>query len=230
MRVVVIGMGGIGSWLAPPLARLLNYSHPDSTLVIIDEDGYEPDNLSRQNGRAFSKKAEVAVARIRGEGFNNLTVHPRVDILDHETAYIHLENRDIVLLCVDNDPTRAIVSNHVQQFEEVMLISGGNDEKTSGMIQIHVRQEGRELTLPLANEFHPAIRAGDRPIRDIIGCQQAAEQNPQRLTTNHLVATVMLMELDKLLRGIIPTYDEIYVNTGDATDEPAIRAVRRRKS
>jgi molybdopterin/thiamine biosynthesis adenylyltransferase len=48
-RIVLIGCGGIGSQLLPPLVRYLaNRPEPRSLLVLVDGDVFEPSNRSRQ--------------------------------------------------------------------------------------------------------------------------------------------------------------------------------------
>ena len=71
-RIVLVGCGGIGSQLLPPLVRYLsNRPEPRSLLVLVDGDVFEPGNRSRQacsNSDLGSNKAEALarVARVDG--------------------------------------------------------------------------------------------------------------------------------------------------------------------
>ena len=48
-KIIVIGCGGTGSYLIPPLARLLKSSKFVGDLILVDGDNYEPSNLDRQS-------------------------------------------------------------------------------------------------------------------------------------------------------------------------------------
>ena len=40
-RFIVVGAGGIGTWLCAGLVRLLEWKYPGSGLIIVDGDNYE---------------------------------------------------------------------------------------------------------------------------------------------------------------------------------------------
>ena len=62
-RIVLVGLGGIGSQLLPALVRYLAFrSEPRPVLVLVDGDAYEPRNRTRQvfpEGAIGSNKAEA---------------------------------------------------------------------------------------------------------------------------------------------------------------------------
>jgi len=71
-RIVVIGCGGIGSWLLGPLLRFLNAEGFGGEVHLWDGDHYTVDNQERQEFAAGSigeNKAEVQAGAFRsGEG------------------------------------------------------------------------------------------------------------------------------------------------------------------
>ena len=71
-RVVLIGLGGIGSQLLPSLVRYLSFSpEPRPLLVLVDGDAYEPGNRSRQlfpDDALGTNKAEALAQVFRGGG------------------------------------------------------------------------------------------------------------------------------------------------------------------
>jgi len=76
LRIVVIGLGGVGSILIERLARFLNYSvDTKSELVLVDGDMYELKNMERQEFLDFGKKAEVKANEIKVQ-YNKLKVSP----------------------------------------------------------------------------------------------------------------------------------------------------------
>jgi len=75
-RVVVVGIGGVGSYAAEALAR-----SGLGTLVLIDDDVVEPSNINRQLWALHSTRgqAKVAVARAR-----LLDINPALQIIAHQ--------------------------------------------------------------------------------------------------------------------------------------------------
>src|SRR5438874_13769719 len=65
LDITVIGLGGIGSWLAPILARYLEHRPgPRSRMTLIDGDVYEGPNGARQNFTGFGNKARKTAEEI----------------------------------------------------------------------------------------------------------------------------------------------------------------------
>ncbi len=71
-RVVLIGLGGIGSQLLPSLVRYLSFRpEPRPLLVLVDGDAYEISNRSRQlfpDDALGTNKAEALAQVFRGGG------------------------------------------------------------------------------------------------------------------------------------------------------------------
>lgn len=69
-RIVLVGLGGIGSQLVPSLVRYLAFRpEPRPVLVLVDGDAYEPDNRTRQvfpESAAGTNKAEALAEAYRG--------------------------------------------------------------------------------------------------------------------------------------------------------------------
>ena len=74
-RFVLVGAGGIGTWLADGLARLLEYKYPGSALIIVDGDTYEERNKERQSFTQMGNKA-IATAHRLTQQFDNTTFIP----------------------------------------------------------------------------------------------------------------------------------------------------------
>jgi hypothetical protein len=105
---------------------------------------------------------------------------------------------DIVFLCVDNHPTRKLVSDRCGQLSDVVLISGGNEgveppkeRGTYGNVQIAIRKGGRDLTAPLTR-YHPEIANPKGKLPTEVDCGELAVSSPQILFTNIAVASAML--------------------------------------
>lgn len=116
-KVIVIGAGGIGSWLIPRLARLLetNQLPTVSGITVADNDIVEDKNLLYQNfseGDILMEKALSLEARypiIQGK-------HERVKTHDQLDPYT------IIICAVDNSNARELIYEHCDQNSEKYFI------------------------------------------------------------------------------------------------------------
>lgn len=205
LKVKVIGCGGIGLCLLDPLCRFLNYGgYPSVEVSLIDGDEYEERNRERQHFTTLGPKASVTADRLR-EHFPSIMFwdHP-VYVADHNIISLIREN-DTVLSCVDNHKTRKLVNDRALELDNITVISGGNDY-VDGNVQVHIRRNGEDLTLPIANRYHPEIvspqdkNPGEEE-REGEGCQVLAAADPQLIITNNAVAAVMLKAFYGVLQG-----------------------------
>ena len=210
-RIVLIGCGGIGSQLLPPLVRYLaNRPEPRQLLVLVDGDVFEPGNRSRQacSQRDLGSNKAEALARVARD--DGLAVQAIPEFLDETNVRSIVREGDIVLLAVDNHRARALVDRHLGSLSDATLISGGNDE-TDGNVQLVRRRDGWSVDGHLT-EIHPEIGMAteEEPRGD--GCQVMAAERPQLLVTNLMVASAMLSCLWQITeRGSVP-YSEVYLD------------------
>jgi molybdopterin/thiamine biosynthesis adenylyltransferase len=201
LKVKVVGCGGIGSWLIDPLCTLLNFSTiPSIEVGLIDGDTYEERNRERQNFDVIGAKATITAARLKDR-------FPRLFIQDHP-AYLNdaniislIREHDVVAVCVDNHKTRKLISDRAEELDNIIVVSGGN-ELTDGNVLVHIRRDSENVTLPLANKYHPELQnPGDKNPGDDKehGCQVMAAAEPQLVATNFNVASIMLNELYKIV-------------------------------
>ena len=74
-RVVLVGAGGIGTWLSEGVVRLLEWKFPGSALLIVDGDNFEQKNLERQSFTQMGNKASVKALELT-EKFHQTLVIP----------------------------------------------------------------------------------------------------------------------------------------------------------
>jgi len=208
-KIKVIGAGGIGSILLSILSRYLNYLEDTYVLTIIDGDTYEIRNKERQIFHQIGNKAEVLAAEIKAD-FPNLEVRPRGKYVTPDNLLILVDEGDIILLCVDNHATRKAVSDRCRELNDVVLISGGND-LTDGNIQVFIRENGKDLTLPLDNDYHREIREPSDRRPDEIGCDEQVVSEPQLLFMNNTIAAMMLNAFYAYSQGKLQ-YNEAYTD------------------
>lgn len=213
-NIKVIGLGGIGTALLHFLPRYLSHHFPEAKLTLIDGDHYESRNAQRQSFDRLGGKADVSAGRVEAE-FPGLRVVSWQEYVTEENSARLVRDGDVVLLGVDRHASRLVLSERFCELQNGVLISGGN-ELTTGNVQVHVRKNGQDVTLPIANEFHPEIL---RPDDQVPGpnCEQAAAVTPQLLFMNAWVAMRMLVALQQVIDGKM-VCDELYLDleTGNA--------------
>jgi molybdopterin/thiamine biosynthesis adenylyltransferase len=210
-RIVLVGLGGIGSQLLPSLVRYLAFRpEPRPMVVLVDGDAYEPENRTRQvfpDAAIGSNKAEALAELCRG----GLTVRAVADYLTDANVAELIRDGDVVLLAVDNHWTRSVVDRHLATLDEVTLISGGNDE-TDGNVQLVRRRDGAFVDGSLS-EIHAEIRrATEAEFAARNGCERLIEERPQLVVTNLMVASAMLNCLWAVIEQGSVSYSEVYLD------------------
>ncbi len=198
-RIKVIGLGGVGCIVLTYLAMFLKSLDRAFRLVLVDGDQFEPGNVARMAFTAAGNKAEVKAAETLALlGPCRVAVVPVPEYVTAENLPRVIRPGDHVLLCVDNHPTRKLVSDHCRALSEVALFSGGNDaveppeqRGTYGNVQVFIRQGGEDRTACLT-QFHPEIAKAQGSLPGEADCAQMAVSSPQILFTNLAVASAML--------------------------------------
>ncbi|MGB8216274.1 MAG: ThiF family adenylyltransferase [Candidatus Methanoperedens sp.] len=106
MRILVIGCGGIGSFLIPEICRLIEIEQIDQNmeLVIADNDLVELKQVKYQNFTFVEAGLNKAQALAKRFKLVSITA-----IKDRIKSDKQLKGYDLIVLCVDNDPTRELV-------------------------------------------------------------------------------------------------------------------------
>jgi len=201
-RYALIGAGGTGTLLLPPLVRYLRTHHgnADWLLALIDGDTVEEHNLARQMFNAYdvdTTKASAAAASADD---------PHVIGIDHfvtdENVAQLIGNGTTVLIAADNYAVRSRIERHVLTIPNAIVINGGN-EVLNGSCQIWVRKRGRNVTPPLSF-LHPEIHGpSDDPA--LLSCLERAALpgGEQTIIANMASALWMLTALHKAVTGDI---------------------------
>jgi hypothetical protein len=198
-RIKILGLGGIGCIVLQYLAVFLKSLARPVRLVLIDGDKFEPKNSQRMMFGTMGNKAEVKAAEtVAWLGSSEVAVAAVPQFVSEENLPQLIKEGDHVFLCVDNHPTRKLVSDHCAGLAEIALFSGGNDgveppreRGTYGNVQVQVRRGGADLTVPLTR-YHPEIARPKGKLPTETNCAQLAQSSPQILFTNLAVASAML--------------------------------------
>lgn len=227
-RVKVIGLGGIGCVVLQYLAVFLKSLDRPVRLVLIDGDRFEIANNRRMIFQTVGNKAEVKAAEtVAWLGACEVSVVAVPRYITVESVEQLILPGDHVFLCVDNHPTRKLVSEHCARLPSVALFSGGNEgvdppreRGTYGNVQVYLRQDGRDRTAPLTR-FHPEIANPKGKLPTEASCVELAASTPQIVFTNLAVASAMLNAFFAHLCGRL-TYQEVKLDVLEARMLPQL--------
>lgn len=233
-RFILVGAGGVGTWLAAGLARMLEYKFPGSALVIVDGDNYEEKNKDRQSFSQMGNKA-IATAHDLTQLFPNTFFIPVPKwvvsddfsgVADEDSPKITATNliteNDVVFATVDNFAARKIIFDAASNLENVDVFTGGNDDALFGSIYHYQRRDGYDITNhPVLT--HPEYDNPPDKNPGELSCQDRAkiEGGTQILATNMAVAAFILGRVQKtIISNQSPEETEIYFDLGIGKSEP----------
>lgn len=190
----VIGLGGIGSYLADFLCRYLNSGTDDIEVTVIDGDRYELRNAERQQFDRSDNKAKVT-AETLSKKYPRIHIRYKAEYITPDNVISLIREDEWVFLCVDNHSTRKLVSDRCGELANVVLISGGND-LTDGNVIRYVRRNEQDIsrspTLLFPSIANPTDRnPGTLSDAERLGCETEAIASPQLLFTNLAAASCM---------------------------------------
>lgn len=238
-RFVLVGAGGIGTWLAAGLVRLLEWKYPGSALIIVDGDNYEPKNKERQDFTKIGNKAVVKAHELTPQ-FPNTMIIPIPKwvvaddfsgVTDEEspkiTASQLIAEGDVVFAVVDNFAARKIIFDAASKLQNIDVFTGGNDDELFGSIYHYQKRDGVEITEHPVN-FHPEYDNPPDKNPGELSCQERSEieGGTQLLATNMAVASFILGRVHKtIVHNQNPEETEIYFDLGLGKSEPYDRRV-----
>lgn len=234
-RFVLIGAGGIGTWLAAGLVRLLEFKYPGSALIIVDGDNYEEKNKERQEFTQMGNKA-VAKAYDLTQQFTKTTIIPvpKWVVSDDNTgitadaespritASALLNEDDVVFCVVDNFAARKIVFDAATKLNNIDVFTGGNDDDLFGSVYHYQKRDGLQIT-DHPELTHPEYNNPPDKNPGELSCQERAqiEGGTQLLATNMAVAAFILGRVQKtIVDNQSPVEVEIYFDLGLGLAQP----------
>jgi len=181
-RALVIGAGALGNFLC------LGLTHTDiGRVYLVDNDIIEPTNLNRQimfYGAIGEHKAEVLAQRT-SEINPNTIFEPILERVNEDfEERIRQIKPDVIIDCVDNLGTRAIL-NHFAVRYGIPLISGGTDPNAG---QVVVYEPGKTSCLDCKLNVDRALVQERRAM----SCMHAP--TPSVIITNHIIGGLMAAE------------------------------------
>lgn len=177
----IIGAGGVGSWLAPLIAR-----RSDDKVTVWDGDRLEEKNLNRQLfGRQHigMNKAE-ALAKLYP---NIVPVHRYFSPVDITTNMY----ATVIMCVVDNNAARMAVLEYCDM-HNTRAIFGANETYSSEAYVYYPRWKGTPKD-PRVRYPELLVDDGEDPIKAGTGCtgEAAIRRNPQLVGANFMAAALI---------------------------------------
>lgn len=220
VRLVMVGCGGTGSWLAPSIARIarvLNESGTETSALFVDPDLIESKNIPRQNfcdAELGHPKAQTLAARYSlawGVETGAVTDHFKAEMIG--SCWNRLT---VVIGCVDNAAARqeiakTLKANSGDSPPHVWWLDCGN-QRESGQVLLGSTNDPRALrsAFPLDGFCQhlpsPVVQCPDllTPLPEELShhnlsCAELALANAQGLIVNQRVAAEAADYLARLL-------------------------------
>lgn len=185
MSHLIVGAGGVGSWLVPLLKHTIAPSDP---IRVVDGDLLEVRNLDRQFFRSEYlgwNKAEV-LSEMYGTEYD-----PAYLSRDHWMVKDKAQVWGTIWCCADNHAARRLVMELVDEKKAPMAIIGGNEFTDSEAYVYTADRKGGNADPRI---FYPEINNDDTgdPLNPY-ACQGVAQKaNPQLALANYLAAGFMV--------------------------------------
>ncbi len=156
-RVIIFGIGGVGSWCAESLVRT-GLTH----LTIVDSDTICVTNCNRQLMATTSTVGQIKVDAMKQR---LMEINPDAQITALSTRYtqdtadqFHLEEYDVIIDCIDSLPDKAdLILRASKLYPDTLLLSsmGAALKKDPTKIQVAEfwKVEGDALARALRNRF-----------------------------------------------------------------------------
>jgi len=215
-RILVLGCGGTGAYVAGHLARLImslnseRSSYDSISLVLADGDKVERKNLERQHfvQRDLDTNKAEALARRYSSAFG-LQIDVIPSYLEDEDS-IRKTDIDMVIGCVDNNASRKIVHEWMlnSRSREKFWVDCGNEESSGQVVcgfspnrHIYGSSRSNSFSLPMVTEIYPGLLSSDGKFNSQLSCAELAQSAPQNMMANITAASIALNFVQCVLRG-----------------------------
>jgi len=227
LNIVIVGIGGGGSALAPKIARYCQYLKPAATvnITLVDGDSYEESNAKRQLFTRYGNKAAVTVESLTLQ-FDRVSFTSIAEYLTPDNVDFIIGEDSIVFLCVDNNRSRKVVDDYAHTLKNVVIVCGGND-MTDGNCQIYIRRKGKDVTASICDIHTETANPADKAPYQMSCEEMAAASTPQLFFANDFVSTLMCVVLWQIVevKDFLdkPPFGEVYFDMLKVRAEPVVR-------
>jgi len=245
VKIVMLGAGGTGGYIAPHLYRLLHTLDRYTKVVVCDGDIIEEKNLVRQNfisADLGKNKAQVLAERYASafgleisyipeyiEDESRLAELVRPDVYSvGPYSYQTDEGHSILIGCVDNNRSRQLCHQVFKRSDNLIYIDSGNGEHT-GQVVCGIKRSGRTYYKPIGDVYPDVLTDTDKfPTQ--LSCAEASVSAPQSIVANIMAGTAVVSYLYNILvLGNIETRSVTF-STKTVNLKPIITQKRRKKA
>lgn len=218
VRVVIVGCGGVGGWLANFVAPCLEYGAPGSQLILVDGDAFEPKNKARQKFSKLGNKAQVLRGDLMAQFPNTIIIgmaawlvsegKETTDSDPEEAGVIKinpsqlLQEGDFVFPTVDNFAARALLFNAAKDYKNIDVLTAGNEDDLTGSSWHYCRRDGRDITAH-PEIFHEEVTNPPDRNPGELSCAERAKLDggTQVITANVVAASLLLAKVTNYILG-----------------------------
>lgn len=243
VKIVLLGVGGTGGYIAPHLYRLLYALDRPVRFIICDGDVVEPKNLVRQNftpADLGENKAKVLAERYSSV-FGMETEYVPSFVEDEEQLqkllmpekwqrgyYRAADIVEMVILigAIDNNKSRKLCHTVFNQMQELIYIDSGNGEYT-GQVVCGVRRNGKTMYRPIASAYPEVLKDTDK-FPSELSCAEASVSAPQSIAANITAATAVVDMVYNILAWGDSSVRQITFATNMINMRPTLAKTRKR--
>lgn len=193
LRVLLFGVGGVGSWCAEALIRS-GIEH----LTIVDFDRVSPSNINRQLPALHSTVGALKVDVMKK---HLLDINPQADITALASMYepeqaetFHMETYDYVIDAIDSLHNKADLIWRAGQLPTTQLISAMGAARKQDPLQVRIASFNKVKGCPLARALRGLLKhQGHLPLPAfpcVYSEETPAPANPLNPGTNGSLITV----------------------------------------
>ncbi|MBR1480838.1 MAG: tRNA threonylcarbamoyladenosine dehydratase [Paludibacteraceae bacterium] len=157
LRVILFGVGGVGSWCAEALIRT-----GITRLTLVDFDTVAPSNINRQLPATADTIGRPKVEAMRER---LLSINPRADIRalcmpynEQNRSHFPLEQFDVVIDCIDSIPDKTLLITHATSLPAVRFYSSMGAARKVDPTRVRIAPFHKVQGCPLARALRQRMR------------------------------------------------------------------------
>lgn len=193
LRVILFGVGGVGSWCAEALVR-----SGVGQLTLVDFDRIAPTNINRQLPALHSTVGELKVEVLRRR---LLDINPSLQLLALPDMYeparaetFHMESYDYIIDAIDMLSRKADLIRRASQLPHAQLLSAMGAARRSDPQQVRVAPFHQVRGCPLARALRTSLKRQQAwplpPFRCVYSEEPPLPPSPLEPHTNGSLITV----------------------------------------
>ena len=214
VKIVMLGAGGTGGYIAPHLYRLLHTLDRSVQVIIADGDIVEEKNLVRQNfifadlgknkaqvlaeryATAFGMEVQYIPEFIENEDRLSELIEPPHYYAENN-SYQYKTGYSILIGAVDNNRSRSLCHQVFQKAENLIYIDSGNGEFT-GQVVCGIRRGEKTYYKPIGDTYPDVLDDTDKFPTEL-SCAEASVSTPQSIVANIMAATAVVSYIYNIL-------------------------------